>query len=256
MMDAAEAAGISVAEAAQNIVATVGNVADNGAVFLAALNKPTIICDIDGVLCDYAGAACASVNARFGTSYLPSMFTTYQGPFNKTERDWLYEERYGDGAFWAAMSPDTEAIAALRRLAEVHPTIVSSERPTAAKEATTAWLELYGVPNDALYLVGPGGKRAIVDQYQDRQLVLIDDNPARWLDCARPNVTILTPSRTWVPEPVGYPVTVFQSWDDVEDLLGDLPRGSLQRSLGKGHRGRPRQGVGQRVGERGARPRR
>jgi uncharacterized HAD superfamily protein len=240
MMNAADAAGISVAEAAQNIVETVGSVADNGAIFLAALNRPTIICDIDGVLCDYASGACAAVNARFGTSYLPSMFTTYTGPFTQTERDWLYEERFADGAFWAALSPDTEAIAALRRLAVDHPTILSSERPSVVKDATTAWLELYGVPNDAIYLVGPGGKRQIVDQYEDRTLILIDDNPARWLDCARPNVTILTPSRPWVPAPVGYAVTIFQNWDQVEDMLADLPRGSLQRSLGQGHRRRTR----------------
>jgi hypothetical protein len=240
MMDAAEAAGISVAEAAQNIVESVGSVADNGAIFLAALNRPTIICDIDGVLCDYVAGACAAVNTRFGTSYLPAMWTTYGGPFNRTEREWLTMERYPDGAFWAALSPDTEAIAALRRLAVDHPTILSSERPSIVKDATTAWLELYGVPNDAVYLVGPGGKRAIVDQYEDRQLVLIDDSPGRWLDCARPNVTILTPAKPWVPAPVGYDVTIFQSWDEVEELLGDLPRGSLQRSLGKGRRRRTR----------------
>lgn len=192
--------------------------ADPAEAFLEAFSRPRVVCDIDGVLADYCSAACEAVNGHFNTAYTPMIWTSYAGPFNPAEYDWLTAERFSDDAFWMAEAPNPAAIWALNRLAEAgYEIVVSSERPATAAGATVAWLQFHQVPSNDVHLVGPGGKVALCGE---ARTVLIDDSPARWSDCAGPECTVLSPRTPYTVETRGYDhVVLFSSYFDVPGLV-------------------------------------
>lgn len=198
---------------------------DLASVFTQAMSRPTIICDIDGVLANFCSAACEAVNAHFGTSYTPMIWTTFRGPFNDEEHDWMVEERFSSGAFWMSESPNHDAIGALHQIASAgYRIVVSSERPSEQRPASTVWLEYYQVPLNEVYLIGPGGKVALCAQHgPDNPAVLIDDSPARWADCAKDGVEILCPRTGYTPNSDGVAhVQVFDHFGQIPELVAGL----------------------------------
>jgi hypothetical protein len=200
-------------------------VSDLSSVFAQAMSRPTIISDIDGVLANYVSAACEAVNGHFATQYTPMAWWSYRGPFSADEYDWLVSERFGDGAFWMAESPHYDAIAALGALgAQGYHLIISSEAPAEQRSARVAWLEHYEVPYNELYLVGPGGKAELCAGFDaEHPAVLIDDNPARWVDCAHEGIEILCPRTPYCPVIASEPnVTIFDRFSEVPSLVAAL----------------------------------
>jgi hypothetical protein len=176
---------------------------DLSGVFTAAMARPTVVSDIDGIIADWVSAACEAVNGHFGTGYTPMVWWSWAGPFSAEERDWLTTERHADSAFWMSLSPFGEMVDTLHELAALgYRLVLSSEMPAEQRAARTAWLEWHDVPYNELYLIGTGGKVALCSQSSDEYPVtLIDDNPQRWVDCALyPGVEILCPRRTYTPE--------------------------------------------------------
>ena len=199
---------------------------DLASVFLEALTRPVVICDIDGILADYESGACEAVNGHFGTSYSPMAWWEWDPPFAPDECEWLWSERHTDPAFFMAMSPHRDAIATLTHLVQLDYRItVSSERPVEAAAATVAWLDFYGVPRNDTHLQGAGGKVALCSQHgPSNPAVLIDDSPRRWVDCAGPGVNILAyiPPHPHFARPLQYPehVQPFSSFNEVPALVG------------------------------------
>ena len=193
-------------------------------VFTQAMLRPTVICDIDGILADYVSAACEAVNGHFGTSYTPMVWWSYRGPFSAEQYDWLVTERFSDGAFWMSESPHYDAIGALHDLAVGgYRIVLSSEAPVEQKAARTAWIEHYGVPYNELYLVGPGGKAELCAAHgAENPAVLIDDNPARWSDCARGGVWVFTPRTSYTPSEIPPNVEVFERFGEIPSLVASV----------------------------------
>jgi hypothetical protein len=200
-------------------------VTDLSSLFTQAMTRPTIICDVDGVLANFCSAACEAVNAHFGTSYTPMIWTTYRGPFNDEEHAWLVSERFTDAAFWMSESPNRDAIGALHQLATAgYRIVVSSERPAEQSAASIVWLEFYRVPLNQVYLIGPGGKVALCSEHgPDNPAILIDDSPERWTDCAGEGVEILCPRTGYTPDSDGVAhVQVFDHFHQIPELVAEM----------------------------------
>lgn len=199
---------------------------DLTAVFTQAMRRPSIICDIDGIIADWVSAACEAVNGHFGTSYTPMVWWQWAGPFSDEERAWIAAERHTDPAYWMSLSPNEDMIESLHELAAEHyPLTLSSEAPPEQRGARTAWLEYHNVPYNQLYLVGPGGKASLCATHsEENPAILIDDNPQRWVDCGQmPGISILTPRTSYCPELPSEPnVTLFDSFSEVPGLVAAL----------------------------------
>lgn len=196
-----------------------------GDAFRAAAARPLVVSDIDGVVAFFAEAVATAVNARFGTALLAHQFTTWriEDMLPREQADWV-SALCKQPRFYANLAPDLAAAGALAamRTAGLH-VAVSSDRDVSVREATTAWLDRWGVERDELHMDGPGSKDTLLAGYgPDRPAVLIDDSPVKWLTLARPGVQVWTPARPWTPGNWAQyrNVWVFDSWAQVLDRLG------------------------------------
>jgi hypothetical protein len=193
---------------------------DLGALFAAEATRPLFVCDIDNTLAFFAEAVCVAVNARFGASYLLSRMTSYNltALLTPEQAAWLSTHTARD-PWYLNLAPDHSAIGALRTIRDAgNRVVIASDRPAAAAQATTTWLDQYGVPRDGQVLQGPGSKRtALAASGPASPAVLIDDDPAKWLTIARPGVQVWCPARPWTPPTWRqYPnVRVFTDWAEV-----------------------------------------
>lgn len=222
--DAAAAAGITPPAAAANMAEAVA-VPEPVEVFADMWARPVILCDIDGVLARWADAANAVVNARYGTSYAYGMWATYHGPLKPDEHAYLVGQM-GASGFWAAVAPDTAAIDGINALAAGHVVAVASERDPSIRAVTSYWLAEYGVRSHQVDLLGAGGKPGYVAGWvrAGRRVVVIDDNPARWVDIAGwDGVTLISPRCPWTPDPAGYRVAVVDTWDEIAGVIAAIP---------------------------------
>lgn len=220
---AADAAGITPAAAAGNILAARTPPTDPVAAFVAAATRPTIVCDIDGVLAFFAETMTTVLNAHFGLSLLASELTSYrvEDTLDQAQRDW-WATQLGRGVLYSNVAPDYSGIGALNAIhAAGYHVIISSDRPTTAQTATRRWLARWRVAHDEVILAGKGGKRRVLADYgPDDPAVLIDDDPTKAITVARPGVEVWAPTRPWIPTS-SYPNWwVFGSWAQVLARLG------------------------------------
>lgn len=198
---------------------------DLGALFAAEAARQLVVCDIDNTLAFHAEAVCTAVNARFGASYLLSRMTAYPLAtlLQPEQAAWLAAHTARDP--WILnLAPDHAAISALNTIRDAgHRVVIASDRPAAVADATTAWLNQYGVPRDGQVLDGPGSKRtALAGSGPASPAVLVDDDPSKWLTIARPGVQVWCPQRPWTPPTWRqYPhVHVFTDWAELLTRLG------------------------------------
>ncbi len=239
---AADAGGVSVPEAAGNIVEGVENEPDGPleAIIADRLSRPTLLVDIDGVLGFLTETVVTALNAHFGTQLVVSEMTDYwlEEVLPKEQSDWLVA-LFQKGITYANVAPDYSAIAALDACHRGgYSIIVSSDRPPETTgQVTRAWLEKWRVPHDHIELRGKGGKLAISKEYgPDRPMVLLDDDPRKMTTVARPGVEVWAPQRPWTPRPP-YPAHcwVFGKWADVLHRLGlssNVPVPQFSRDAG------------------------
>lgn len=210
-------------------------------VLLAAMQRPAVVCDIDGVLGFLTESAVTALNAHFGLSIVVSDMQSYwiEDTLPAVQRQWLTAQ-FTKGVFYANVAPDYSAIAALTALhaAGLHVTVASDRPPETTRQATMAWLSKWRVPSDEVVLNGRGGKVATLAPYgPQRPAVLIDDDPAKALTVARPGVQVWSPQRPWTPQSWRrYPnYWVFPSWAAALDRLGvspDVPIPQFSREPG------------------------
>lgn len=198
---------------------------DLGALFAAAATRTLIVCDIDNTLAYHAEAACAAVNARFGTGYLAAGMTSYPitARFTAEQRQWLAGHTVRDP--WILnLAPDREAIGALGAIRRAgHRVLIATDRPALTATATGRWLDAHQVPRDGQILRGPGSKgAALAERGPASPGVLVDDDPAKWLTIARAGVQVWCPRRPWTPPQWRqYPnVRVFDQWTELLGALG------------------------------------
>lgn len=187
--------------------------------------KPTLLFDIDGVLSFLGENICAALNARFGATYAPADMRRYwsESWLPPDQGAWL-SEQFQSPAFYATAAPDFRGIDALNRLyQQSYRVIIASDRPAAVAAGTLRWLRQYGVSYDGIRLEGPGSKEAVADAYGEGDaLVVIDDDPGKWLLMPRPGVEVWSPRRPWTPNEVGlYNVRVFDNWSQTAVWLAE-----------------------------------
>lgn len=228
LVAAAEAADITPDRAVANLVSTeqaTGDSVDPADLFAAAAARPTIVCDIDGVLAWTAEAILTALNARFGLSLLVEQMTSYSPAalVSREQAAWL-DRQLQWGPFYANLAPDHHALDALDTLHTAgFELTVCTERPDTAQTATSRWLSTWDVPHDRFAMPGRGGKPGVLAPYgPTNPAVLIDDDPSKWLTVARGGVPVWTPSRPWTPANwQHYPnVWVFTAWDELVSRLG------------------------------------
>lgn len=191
--------------------------------FKAAALKPTIVCDVDGVLACLESAAIGGVNARFGTAYTLDSAKQYsfEGWLPPEQWAWLAVQ-FDTPAFYSTMAPDYRGIDALAKLyAAGYYVIIASDRPDAVTPATKQWLADAGVGYDEIH-DGKDIKAQIAGQYgPDAPMILIDDDPKKML-LARQGVEVWAPRFRWTPMDLGLPFTfVFVDWSEVTERLLD-----------------------------------
>ncbi|MDB5910988.1 MAG: hypothetical protein JWP34_5105 [Massilia sp.] len=209
---AAEAAGISVREAAANIRDSLPIPGP----------LPALFFDVDGTLAFQPEASMVAVNARFGASYLTVEGDTYPFVASLPEEQaaWL-TGRLDSGIIHANLAPDTKAIGVLHRAQKHGYNIaICTERPPAQQELTAAWLKAWRVPCDRLYVVGRGGKQDLLAQYgPDDPVILVDDSPFNAQLVPRDGVQVWQPARPYNSGPPDG-VWRFDHWHDVAARLG------------------------------------
>lgn len=193
--------------------------------FLARANRPTLLSDIDGVLCYLTEIIATALNSRFGLSLVAAQMTTYriEDLVSREQGQWIVAQ-FQRGVFYANAVPDVVAIAALSAIRDsgIHVVITSDRPPQTTQIATRQWLARNAVPYDDLILRGRGGKEQILAAFGPaRPAVLIDDDPAKWL-LARDGVEVWSPRRAWTPSSWRqYPgVWVFDDWAEALQRLG------------------------------------
>lgn len=195
-----------------------GKVLDAMGAFVTAATRPLIVSDIDNWLAFYSEAALQAVNARFGKHYRIDQWTTYHGPFTDREHDWLTNERNNDLEFFSNMAPDFHAIDALDQIADMGYTIqLKTNRPESVKDATLRWLGYWAIHYSDIVLHGPDGVHQIAALHnEDDPMVLIDDNPARWLDIPGPGKQVWSPRREYTPV---YPPAGVRIFEDCREII-------------------------------------
>lgn len=208
---AADAAGITIIRAAANIRGTLP----------VPGPLPRLYADIDGTTAFQPEGTIIAVNARFGTAYTIADAATY--PFRATlppeQQAW---ERAHQPVLDVNLAPDTLAADVLRRAAaHGYPVTICTEREPGLGPVTRAWAAYWELPADQVAVVGPGGKRALLEPHGPADpAILIDDSPANE-HLARPGVRVWVPRRPWTPggdAPDG--VWRFRSWNDAAAALG------------------------------------
>lgn len=208
---AADATGISVLQAAANIRDTLP----------VPGPLPRLYVDIDGTLAFQPEGSIIAVNAKFGTRHLIPEATTYPwvAGLPKDQRDWQHGQQ---PILDANLAPDTLAVDVLRRAAKHgYPVTVCTEREPSLGDITRAWVAYWRIPCDQVAVVGPGGKKALMEPHgEDSPAVLIDDAPANE-QLARPGVSVWVPARPWTPQdkPAGR-VWRFSGWNAAAFALG------------------------------------
>lgn len=99
-----------------------------------------LVIDIDGVLCDHAGAICRAVNHDFGTEAVPEDVTTWNHNFGPITFVEAVRKYYPDGAFISSMEPHVGAVRFLRSMKHYFDIIVASARVD-SHASTANWLE-------------------------------------------------------------------------------------------------------------------
>lgn len=209
---AAEASGISIRQAAQNIHDTLP----------VPGPLPRLYVDVDGTLAFQPEATIVAVNARFGTAYTIAD-DTGSYPFTATlppeQQQW---QRAQQAVLDVNLAPDTLAIDVLTRAAaHGYPITVCTERDPSLTQVTRAWVAYWRIPADQVAVTGPGGKRALMEANGPADpAVLIDDAPANE-SLARPGVQVWVPPRPWTPSgPAQDGVWRFPDWGEVAAALG------------------------------------
>ena len=209
---AADAAGISIRQAAANLRGTLP----------VPGPLPRLYVDIDGTLAFQPEGTIVAVNARFGTAYTIADDTASY-PFVATlppeQRAW---QRAQQAVLDVNLAPDTLAIDVLRRAAaHGYPVTVCTERDPNLTQVTRAWVAYWQIPADRVAVTGPGGKGPLMEANDPADpCILIDDAPANE-GLARPGVQVWVPARPWTPTgPAQDGVWRFGSWNDVSAALG------------------------------------
>jgi uncharacterized HAD superfamily protein len=205
---AADAAGIDVRQAAQNLVRTLP----------VPGPLPALYIDVDGVLAFQPEGSILAINARFDSDLLVFEADGYpvSASLPSAQADWL-----GDHAeiIAANLAPDTKAAHVLR-CAQRHGynIAVLTERPPELRDLTDAWLKAWRIPCDRLLVVGPGGKESVLSLHgPDDPAVLIDDSPIN-VDLAHEGVQVWQPARPYNQPTDG--VWRFEHWHDAAARLG------------------------------------
>lgn len=192
--------------------------------FARQLNRPDIVCDIDGVLAFFMEVAITAVNAHFGAAWRVVDVKSYwvEDWLPKEQGEWLVQQ-FADPNFYLNIPPDYAAIAALQQLEEDgYHIIIASDRPPEAKGITEDWLKLYRIPAAEVVLEGRGTKRGIAAKHgPDNPMVLIDDDPRKAIQIPGPGVQLFIPRRFWTPAGIDSEpgVMIFDTWDEVLDIL-------------------------------------
>lgn len=208
---AAEAAGITILQAARNLRDTLP----------VPGPLPRLYVDVDGTLAFQPEASIIAVNARFGTSHILPEATSYPwaASLPPDQRKWQQAQQ---AILGANLAPDTLAIDVLRRaVAHGYPLTVCTERDPSLADITRAWVAYWDIPCDQVAVVGPGGKAELLAAHgPDDPAVLIDDSPANEaLACS--GVSVWVPRRPWTPqdEPAEG-VWRFADWNQAATALG------------------------------------
>lgn len=206
-----------------------------------AATRPTLMFDIDGILGFLTETTVTALNAHFGSGLVVSDMDDYwlEDTLPAEQGDWL-EQLFAEPVTYANVAPDYAGISAVQAVHQAgYETVVSSDRPPAARAATEAWLEKWRVPYDDLVLDGKGGKLAVARQHgPDDPLILFDDDPRKMDTIPAAGVELWTPERPWTPDPP-YPdgVWVFPQWAAVLERLDvdpDVPVPQFSRTPGPG----------------------
>jgi hypothetical protein len=189
--------------------------------FLKAATRPLIVSDIDNVLAFYSEAALQAVNANYTKHYRIDQWTTYKGPFTPQEQNYLQKLRDTNLEFFFNMAPDFHALDALDAIGAMGYTIqLKTNRPQSVAAATTNWLSYWNIHFSDIVLHGPAGVHEIAEQHNEADpMILIDDNPARWLDIPGPGREVFCPRRAYTPKMVPTGVRVFDGWAEVLQWL-------------------------------------
>ncbi|MFJ5532484.1 hypothetical protein [Streptomyces sp. NPDC093261] len=223
LIAAAQASGLPIEQAAQNIPATLRNATGAPSAFDDVLRRPALVCDIDGILAFAAEAIATALNARYGAHYrAETMPYQIQDVIPDVQGVWLRAE-YGRGDLYANMAPNLDAI---RTVGAAHDAgwtvIITTARDPALVDVTTAWLDRWHVKRDALNLVGRGNKPAWMASHfgPSRPALLLDDQPAYQLSIARPGIEVWTPRLPYTPPHPRPHVRVFDDWPQIAAALG------------------------------------
>ena len=203
---------------------------DLSAVALRQLRRPTVLSDVDNILCYYIEGELLAVNARYGTSYSLDQMTTYQGHgvYDDEQREWIHSWRHTASAL-DLLAPNYQAIDALTQLHDAGcRIIVASNRPVEMATTTTEWLRKYEVPFDLIFLNGPGSKPWVAKHYGP--LVWLDDDPHMWPYAVPTRSTIYTPRREWTPSTPRRGVIVYSNYTDVIRMILSQSLEDIDRS--------------------------
>lgn len=167
-----------------------------------------VISDIDNTLCRYSEAMLTIANIELGTSFTFSQWTTYEPKFGQDFKQ-LSEQIRENKTFWRALPPDTAAIEMLNKLSDDGFTVViGSNRPPELADVTIQWLDTYGVKRAGQVLEGPSSKPSLIGS---EPTILLDDNPAFWVQLQRPNLQIFSPRKPYTPEITFTNVRIYDS---------------------------------------------
>lgn len=199
ILDAARIAGIPPELAIQNMAQALDGSTPMRA-FMAELNRPRIVCDIDGTLAERDICTCVAINAKFGTSYRYDDITSHKA------EEWIddanvaawWKRYHHDPVFLSNLVPYQDAQWGLwsLRSGAYHVTIASDREAELAGVSVT-WLKQWGIDYDAVR-IGKDEKRALAEAASPQEpVVFFDDNPARAKDLPRPGVTVYLLDRPW-----------------------------------------------------------
>jgi hypothetical protein len=224
LVAAAQAAGISPEEAADNVPRTLRSaLGDPAHAFASQLTLPTIVFDVDDTLAFTVEAELVALNATFDENYSISDVTDYDWDLNlpKKQRKWL-SDQHQQPDLHENLAPDWRAIDTAQLAQKLgYPLWVATERPPQLQRTTVTWLERWGLQPDGVADVGPGNKPLWMHKWfgPDSPAILIDDKPVAEYLIPGPGIELWAPpvwTRRFPPQPG---VTRLESWQQARDLL-------------------------------------
>ncbi len=223
LVAAAQAGGVTVEQAADNIPATLaGAITPTPPIQPGPL--PTLVVDLDGLLAYTAEAYCCAVNAAFGTSYSADTISVYpiSGAMSASEAQWLLAQQSQPDIF-ENVAPDWHAIDTINAAHRAgYHVIIATERRTQLAAVTGEWLDRREVHRDELRVLGPGGRAPMVTARfgRDQPAVVLDDKPAAEILLPRPGIQVWVPPRPYRPTSPPRPgVWRFNHWHAVRRAL-------------------------------------